>query len=122
MGTRAGRDGVKEAAWRRRLGHQAVSGQSVRAWCREHRFNENSFYWWRKELERRDAWPKSLTGQAASFVPVHVMDDPGRGSDSRIEILLADGRRVRLTGPVDREMLTVVLDVLATVDPEGRPC
>ena len=47
MGKVAARDLQKEAAWRRRLGRQAESKQSVRAWCRKHRVTETAFYWWR---------------------------------------------------------------------------
>ena len=101
------RDLTKEAAWRRRLARHASSGQSVRAWCRRHRVKEAAFHWWRRELARRDA-----EAQAPSFLPVHVADDPARDGDGQIEIALADGRRVRVTGTVNREMLTQVLDVL----------
>ena len=106
------RDLTKEAAWRRRLAGHADSGQSVRAWCRRHRVKEAAFHWWRRELARRDA-----EAQAPSFVPVHVSDDGVRDDDSRIEIELTDGRRIRVTGTVNREMLTQVLDVL-----ERRTC
>ena len=84
----------------------AGSGQSIRAWCRRHGVKEAAFHWWRRELARRDAEP-----QATSFVPVQVTDDP-RDGDGQIEIELTDGRRVRVTGTVNREMLTQVLDVL----------
>ena len=103
---------AKEAAWRRRLDRQAKSGQSVRAWCRRHRLTETSFHWWRRELARRDA-----EAQAPSFVPVHVTDNLVWDGDPRIEIVLEDGRRVRITGMVNREMLMRVLDVL-----ERRAC
>jgi hypothetical protein len=69
-------------------------------------------YWWRRELIRRGA-----ETQGASFVPVRVTDAPARDGDPQIEIVLTDGRRVRLTGPVNRETLTEVLDVL-----ERRAC
>ena len=101
------RDLAKEAAWRRRLDRHANSGQSVRGWCRRHRMKEATFHWWRRNLARRDA-----EVQAPSFVPVHVTDDPAREGDGQIEIVLSDGRHVRVTGTVDREMLTQVLDVL----------
>jgi hypothetical protein len=73
---------------------------------------ETAFYWWRKQLARRDE-----EAQTASFVPVHVTDDPARDGDPPIEIVLTDGRRIRLTGPVNQQMLTAVLDVL-----ERRAC
>jgi hypothetical protein len=68
---------------------------------------ETAFHWWRRELTRRDA-----EAQASSFVPVHVIDDPLRDGDSPIEIVLTDGRRIRITGTVNRETLAEVLDVL----------
>ena len=112
MAKNRARDLTKEAAWRRRLARHADSGQSVRAWCRRHGLKEAAFHWWRRELARRDA-----EAPASSFVPVHVTDDPARDGDGQIEIELTDGRRVRVTGTVNREMLTQVLGVL-----EGRAC
>ena len=112
MANSGARDLSKEAAWRRRLTRHADSGQSIRAWCRRHRVKEAAFHWWRRELARRDA-----EGQAPSFVPVHVTGDPMQDSDPQIEIVLTDGRRVRVSGAVNREMLTQVLDVL-----ERRVC
>lgn len=126
----AARDLQKEAAWRRRLGRQAESGQSVRAWCRKHRVTETAFYWWRRELARRDA-----EYGIAAFVPVGVAEEPARdvdsggadqhGGEALIEIVLTDGRRVRISGPVNGPMLTAVLEALAMTDAvvaEQRTC
>jgi len=148
------------------VSRQATSGQTVRAWCREHEVTEAAFYWWRRELARRDAkslpvvkpdqsrrrdverprlarrdsersqsprqsnrsvnrqGPERLrsarcdkTPPAASFVPVQVIDTPGPVNAPHLEIVLADGRCVRVTGPVNPQALTDVLDVL-----EGRAC
>ena len=106
------RDLTKEAAWRRRLARHAGSGQTVRAWCLRHGVKEAAFHWWRRELCRRDA-----EAPATSFVPVHLTDEPARAGDGKIEIELTDGRLVRVTGTVNREMLTQGLDVL-----ERRAC
>ena len=130
MGKRRARDLTKEAAWRRRLGRHAESGQTVRAWCRRHGLTEAAFHWWRRELARRDTEPlpsvrRNAEVPAASFVPVHLTDHPARDGDGQIEIELTDGRRVRVTGTVNREMLTQVLDVLASmsaVEAERRTC
>jgi len=112
MGKVATRDLQKEASWRGRLRRQSKSGQSVRAWCRKHGVTETAFYWWRRELVRRDAEVR-----AAAFVPVHVTAEAARDGDASIEIVLTDGRRVRLTGPVNGQALADVLDVL-----ERRAC
>jgi hypothetical protein len=50
-------------------------------------------------------------------VPVRVTGDALTNSDGGIEIVLAGGRRVLVSGRVDREALTDVLAVL-----EGGPC
>jgi len=107
MAQHARRDIQKEAVWRRRLGQQAASGQTVRAWCRAYGVTEAAFYWWRRELARRDAENKT-----ASFVPVHVTEDPAGDGDPQIEIVLPDGRCVRITGSVNRQTLADVMDVL----------
>ena len=165
MARGSGRNMDKESAWRRSIVAQAESGQSVRSWCRIHGVNENSFFWWRRELARRDTalsaadpsqqslptrpaklsqprsqqMPQSQSApsssppqaaspqrlQPASFVPVHVTDDGSvdalpnafdRETESRIEILLTDGRCVRIVGAVDRQ---AVVDVLEVLEPRG---
>ncbi|MBL8879128.1 MAG: hypothetical protein JNG88_08415 [Phycisphaerales bacterium] len=113
----AGRDLKKESFWREMVCGQSGSGMSVRAWCRRHALTEPAFYWWRRRL----AGPGGANATAA-FVPVRVTDDAIVGGAvatdgvaagaGRIEIVLADGRRVHLIGPVDRQALADVLAVL----------
>jgi len=98
------RDLKKESFWRRVVRQQAGSGLTARAWCRKRRMKEASFYGWRRELALRDA-----EREQASFVPVRVTADDDEG---RIEIVLSGGRRVRIHGHVDRQMLSDVLAVL----------
>ena len=112
------RDRKKELFWRRVTGRQPSSGMSVRAWCRKHSVRESSFYWWRRQLARREA-------HAPVLVPVRVRADRSAsdgfdrsavsGALSRIEIVLPAGRCVRLIGSVDRQALTDVLAVLTSV-------
>lgn len=107
--TRRRRDLKKEELWRRVVRRQARSGLSVRAWCRKHNLQQSAFYWWRRELARRDV------GQpATAFVPVRLTGDGPAKSDPVIEILLTNGRRVRLWGSAQRSMLAEVLAVLET--------
>lgn len=84
----AARDLKKEAAWRRRLRQQAGSVQSVRRWCRRHRVTETAFYWWRRELARRDA----ERGSSAAARP--DVGDRAAG----LETARAGRRRVALRG------------------------
>ena len=45
----------KEASWRGHVSRQAVSGVSIRAYCREYGLSEPGFYAWRREIAKRDA-------------------------------------------------------------------
>jgi hypothetical protein len=99
------RDRKKEAFWRKHIAGQRGSGESVRGYCRAHGLKEPAFYWWRSELARR-AKPAAQT----AFVPVHVVAD----APNFIEITLAGGQQVRVSGPVERQALADVLAVLAS--------
>lgn len=112
MASGALRDEKKEALWRRLVRQQADSGLCVRAWCGRHKVKASQFYWWRTELVRRDA-QKSKT----AFVAVRVCEDALVGQEGSIEIVLGNGRRIRVGGRVDRQMLVDVLAVL-----EGSTC
>jgi hypothetical protein len=96
----------KEAKWRRVVEGQPGSGLSIRAYCAQRGLREQGFYWWRRELARRDADPP------AAFVPVTVMAEASSTPAGRVEIVLPGGRRIRVRGPVDRRMLADVLAVL----------
>lgn len=112
----------KEEFWRRMLRRQARTGLSVRAWCRKHHLQPSAFYWWRRELARRDTEAAETTSAQAStrspsspaFVPVRLTEDSPAKADPVIEILLTNGRRVRLWGSAQRSMLAEVLAVLET--------
>ena len=122
MAKGAARDLTKETFWRRMRDRQAGSPLSIRAWCREHGVNEGTFHWWRRELARRDAEEKRSVRLVAkqrslSFVPIHVTEDGSKAPDPRIEIVLTDGRRVRVHDSVNRQTLADVLAVL-----EGGGC
>jgi transposase len=103
------RDPKKESFWRRMVRRQAGSVLSVRGWCEKHDLREATFYWWRAELGRRDA-------QEPTFVPVRVTEDGAPQHEGWIEIILAGGRQVRVSGRVDRAMLA---DVVAVLEERG---
>jgi transposase-like protein len=95
---------------------QAQSGLSIRAWCRKHDVHEHSFYWWRARLARRGRGRK-VRSSKPTFVPVRVSAQGVSGAEGQIEIVLSGDRRIRIHGPVDRQMLADVLAVLG-----ASPC
>ena len=115
------RDEQRETRWRRAVLEHGRSRLSIREFCRKSKLHESAFYFWRRELERRDvarreAEQRKRPSAQATFVPVCVAEEV-RPDPARIEIILLNGRRVHVVAPVDRQALTDVLAVL-----EARRC
>lgn len=119
------RDADKERFWQGCVSRWRSSGLSVREFCRREALSEPSFYSWRRELARREqnqAVPRRRSRprlralqKPATFVPVQIIAPPS--TNSAVEIILPDGRRVRLRPGFDRLTLEAVLDIL-----ERRSC
>lgn len=129
MAKGATRDKRRETRWRRLVRKRERSGLTVRQFCHENDLPESAFYYWRRELLRRDGdrdeakqeqrkrpSPPAAPGTPAAFVPVTVTQET-RPDAAHIEIELSDGRRVHVTAPVDRQALADVLAVLG-----AQPC
>ena len=82
----------------------------MRAFCDRRGLTVASFYAWRRVLERRAA-------EKAAFVPVQVVADAAPLQATTLEVVLADGRTVRVAPGFDGATLRQLLAVL-----EGRPC
>jgi transposase len=104
------RDEQKERQWRRWIGEWQTSGLSVRAFCQRRDLIVASFYAWRRVLQRRAA-------EKAVFVPVQVVADAVSTPIGPLEVVLTDGRTVRVAPGFDAATLRQFLAVL-----EGRPC
>jgi len=101
--------------WRRSIRDAARSGMSIREFCRQHRLKESQFYWWQRKLkagrQERTLRRPGIDRKATSFAL--VSDEPG-ATDAGIELVLGDGRRLRIRKGVDEETLRAVL---AAVEP-----
>jgi transposase-like protein len=130
-------DPQRQSHWQEVVRRWREGGQSVRDFCHAEGLRESAFYFWRRELTRRDGrnaenapqtrpGPKPPTrrsrqrvarqvGPTPSFLPVRVVtpEMPARG----VEIVLERGRSVRVPPGFDRETLAHVLALLET-----RPC
>ena len=105
------RDERKEQQWRRRIDQWRTSGLSVRAFCARQGLSTTNFYNWRRVLERRAA-------EQVVFAPVQVVADSLPTPTSALEVILADGRVVRVAPGFDAATLRRLLAVL---EGEG-PC
>ena len=61
-----------EAKWREIVAVHPGSGQTIRAYCKGRHVTEASFFFWRRELERR-AQPLAASPR---LIPVRVLPDP----------------------------------------------
>jgi transposase-like protein len=108
------RDMAKERQWQQIIREAARGGMSIREFCRQRGLKESQFYWWqRKFKERRQkrtlgrrAQGKNVSSDQATFAL--VSDKPG-SLDAGIELVLSNGRRLRINKGVDEATLRAVL-------------
>ena len=105
------RDERKERQWRHWIGEWQTSGLSARAFCERRGLTVASFYAWRRVLRQRAA-------ENAAFVPVQVVADAVPTETSPLELVLTDGRAVRVLPGFDAATLRRLLVVLQ----EGGAC
>ena len=107
------RDPRKEQFWRDNLRRWPASGLTIRAYCRRHRLSEASFYAWRWELAERDEQSRPVADAAAvRFAALTVHAAPTGPAEPSVEVVLANGRRLRVpvgvAAGVVRDLLTVL--------------
>ena len=87
--------------WRQRIAQQESSGQTIRAFCRDHKLSEYSFYFWRRQL-----------GAAVADKPVRfaLVETAKPQPLPQIELVLNGGERLHI--PADAATLRLVLSVL----------
>ena len=95
----------REPYWRQVIARWKRSGLSVRAFCGAEGLNPMTFYWWRRELGRRDQ-------PQPSFLPVHVLAETTEPSPVGVEVVLANGRSVRVSAGFDPRTLVRVVEAL----------
>jgi hypothetical protein len=109
------RDPGKEQHWRHLIDQWQSSGLSVRAFCLRQRLAIPSFYAWRRTLRQRDGSACPVT-PPVTFLPVHVRHDDC-DAPPPLELVLANGRRLRIPPGFDPNALRALLAVL-----EGPSC
>ena len=107
------RDVEKERYWQKIIPEAVRSGISIREFCRQRRLKESQFYWWQRRLKagRGEGVRRRTGGQggAASFA---LVSDEAGATDAGIELVLGEGRRLRIRRGVDEATLRAVLAAL----------
>jgi transposase-like protein len=102
------RDPQREQFWRKAMSAWQASGLSVQQYCLRHELKESSFYFWRRELLRRDA--RNAATMSPEFVPVTVVPA------GALEIRCPSGHVVTLP-TADATTLRMLFAALATEAP-----
>jgi hypothetical protein len=118
--------------WRRLIFRQQSAPVPLNQFCRQMGISTRKFYYWRQRLREMDAAssgrpitasgsPRSATtiagSTAANFVPVSIVNP---GTTTQLEIELANGCAVRLTGPVDLGLLQAAIIAAGQLNGSGR--
>lgn len=106
------RDPRKAEHWSRLIERWRRSGRSVRDFCEHNGIAIPSFYAWRRRLQRGDRQDAAPTPTPVTFVPIPLPTQPP-ADDALIEVVLRNGRRLRLTPSV---ALSVVRDLVALLE------
>lgn len=121
------RSAEKESVWRRHLEQHAVSGQSIRAYCRDHGVSAPSFYVWRREISRRNQEENSAAGSSQASRSAAPNSDNGgliavdvigqvTSHPSTMEVALTSGVVIRLREDVSAETLKHVLTAAGALE------
>ena len=106
-------DAEKAGYWQRTISEAARSGMSIREFCRQRRLKESQFYWWQHKLRaRRQAGTTSKSGGQGRPASFALVSEEGGVTDAGIELVLGDGRKLRIRRGVEEETLRAVLAAL----------
>jgi hypothetical protein len=131
MRRRRERDAAKERTWRRLIDRQRRGRLSVREFCRAQALAESAFYFWRRELAKREAEALKKPVQHGHGTSVQVARKPRReflpvvlqssGIENlsptaplraEIEIQFPDATTLRVAHGADADTLRLVLSAL----------
>ena len=110
------------AKWRELVSEQGRSGQSVAVFCRERGLCAPHFYAWKKRLREADGGQGVVRAPLAKFVEVKLVTaGPGLAGaasvsrvagDARVEVLLKNGRSLRVGPGFDAELVRALVAVV----------
>jgi hypothetical protein len=106
-----GSDVEKQRYWQRTIGAAAQSGMSIREFCRQRQVKESQFYWWQRKL-KADQQERKLSPGGDGRASFALVSEEAGSLPAGLELVLRDGRRLRISKGVEEESLRAVLAAL----------
>jgi len=100
---------AREQQWERTIREAARSGMSISEFCRRRHLKEKQFYWWRRRFGKGTAQTIRRQGPETGQPSFALVSDQPEVLDAGIELVVKDGRRLRISKGVDEETLRAVL-------------
>ena len=103
-------DVEKARFWQKAIREAFRSGMSIREFCRQRGLTVSQFYWWQRRLRSlQESTARGKRNGLVSPASFALVSADGQGAESGIELVLKDGRRLRIHQGVDEETLRLVL-------------
>jgi len=109
---------VRAAEWAKRVERWKRSGLSAAAYGAREGIPGDQLSWWKWHLGRKASVPQRGAGAApVTFVPARLVDrGPPVRAEGQVEVVLGNGRLVRVVGAVD---LKVLADTIRAIESLG---
>jgi transposase-like protein len=110
-------DVEKKHYWQRMVREATRSKLSIREFCRRNHVKESQYYWWQHKLNGNRR-PKGLqkAGNRSNSASFALVSNEPEATDAGIELMLQDGRRLRISKGVDEQTLRSVLAAVETTE------
>ena len=110
-------DVEKKRYWQRMIREATRGKLSIREFCRRNKLKESQYYWWQRKLNGNRR-PKGFqrSGNKANTASFALVSSDPEATDAGIELILQDGRRLRISRGVDEQTLRSVLAAVETTE------
>jgi transposase-like protein len=110
-------DVEKKRYWQQMVREATRSKLSIREFCRQNQLKESQYFWWQRKLNGNRR-PKGLqkAGNKSNSASFALVSNDPESIDAGIELILQDGRRLRISRGVDEQTLRSVLAAVETTE------
>ena len=110
-------DVEKRCYWQRMVREATRSKLSIREFCRRNRLKESQYYWWQHKLNgNRHSKGFQKSGNKSNSASFALVSNDPEAMEAGIELILRDGRRLRIRRGVDEQTLRSVLAAVETTE------